>query len=159
MSKLEVGDKAPGFSLMDQNENKVSLSDFKGKKVLVFFYPRADTPGCTKQACSIRDSAAALAEASVTALGVSPDEPASQKKFDDKYELGFRLLSDPEHRCAEDYGVWREKNMYGNKKMGIERSTFLIDGKGVVRKVWRKVKVADHVEAVLDATKALKKSG
>ena len=118
---------------------------------MLYFYPRADTPGCTKQACSIRDSAADLDKASVTALGVSGDEPAAQKKFDRKYDLGFQLLSDPQHKCAEDYGVWGEKNMYGNKKMGIIRSSFLIDEQGILAGVWYKVKPLETVDKAMGA--------
>src|SRR3954463_14323155 len=115
----EAGDRAPAFNLSDQAGNKVRLSSFKGRKVLVYFYPKADTPGCTTQACGLRDVLGDIGDAAV--VGVSPDKPAAQKKFDTKYALGFPLLSDPDHEVAEAYGVWKEKSMYGRKYMGIER--------------------------------------
>ena len=119
MAKLSKGDKAPAFKLKDQDENVVKLSDFKGKKVLLYFYPKADTPGCTTQSCSISESLGDFSSLDVVCLGMSPDEPDAQKKFDDKFKLGFPLLSDPEHKIADEYGVWGEKSMYGNKYMGI----------------------------------------
>ena len=122
---LKPGDKAPAFTLLDQDGNKVKLSDFKGRDVLVYFYPKADTPGCTKQACGLRDVMPKVGKTVV--LGISPDKPAKQKKFDEKYSLGFPLLSDPEHTVAEAYGVWGEKKNYGRTYMGIIRSAFLID--------------------------------
>ena len=145
MGQLIVGDKAPSFSLEDQGGNKTSLSDFRGRKLLVFFYPKADTPGCTKQACSIRDAMEPLACAGVTAVGISPDEPRKQKHFDDKYELGFPLLSDPDHHIAQAYGAWGEKSMYGKTYEGILRSSFLIDEKGTVVHVAYKVKPQETV--------------
>ncbi len=151
MGLLKAGDKAPKFSLEDQDRAAVKLKDFSGKKVLLYFYPRADTPGCTRQGCSVRDSAAPLKKAGIVPLGVSPDEPARQKKFDEKYALGFRLLSDPEHACAQAYGVWQEKNMYGKKSMGIVRSAFLIDESGKITGAWYKVKPEDTVSKALEA--------
>src|SRR5688572_27369892 len=124
---LNPGDKAPSFTLLDQRGEKVKLSDFKGRKVLVFFYPKADTPGCTAQACGLRDVSGDIGDTVV--LGVSPDPPKKQAKFDEKYGLGFPLLADEEHSVAEAYGVWAEKSMYGKKYMGIVRSAFLIDEK------------------------------
>ena len=151
MAQLKVGDKAPGFSLKDQNENKVSLSDFKGKKILLFFYPRADTPGCTKQACSVRDAAPELTESDVVGVGISPDEPAKQKKFDDKYGLGIPLLSDADHNVAAAYGAWGEKTMYGKTREGIIRSSFLIDETGTIIQLSYKVKPLDTVPNAKDA--------
>lgn len=145
MAQLKVGDKAPAFSLKDQDGNSTSLADFRGRKLLLYFYPKADTPGCTKQACSIRDAMEPLASAGVIAAGISPDEPKKQKKFDDKYELGFPLLSDPDHQIAQAYGAWGEKSMYGKTYEGILRSSFLIDEKGTVVQVAYKVKPQDTV--------------
>ena len=125
---LSTGDRAPAFNLSDQQGNKIRLSSFKGRKVLVYFYPKADTPGCTTQACGLRDIAGDIGDTVV--LGVSPDPPAKLARFDDKYGLGFALLSDPDHTAAEAYGSWGEKSMYGKKYMGIIRSAFLVDEKG-----------------------------
>jgi peroxiredoxin Q/BCP len=141
MPTLTPGDKAPAFTLLDQDGEKVKLSDFKGRKVLVYFYPKADTSGCTTQACGLRDAAPEIGDTVV--LGVSPDEPAKQKRFDDKYGLGFQLLSDPEHTVAEAYGTWGEKSMYGRKYFGIIRSAFLIDEKGRIEAAWYKVSPKD----------------
>jgi peroxiredoxin Q/BCP len=140
MASLKPGDKAPSFSLFDQDENRVKLSDFKGRKLLVYFYPRADTPGCTKQACSIRDHRQDLTGLGVDVVGISPDPPAKQKKFDDKYGLGFPLLSDEDHAVAGKWGAWGEKTMYGKKRMGIIRSSFLVDEKARIAHVWYNVK-------------------
>ena len=145
MAQLQAGDKAPAFSLNDQDGNSTSLADFKGKKLLLYFYPKADTPGCTTQACSIRDAMEPLAKAGVTAVGISPDEPKKQKAFDDKYGLSFPLLSDPDHQVAQAYGAWGEKSMYGKTYQGIIRSSFLIDEKGTVLQVSYKVKPQDTV--------------
>lgn len=134
---LEEGHKAPAISLQDQDGNVVKLSDQKGHKTLVYFYPKADTPGCTKQSCGLRDIANDIGDTVI--LGISPDAPEKQKKFDEKYSLGFTLLADTEHVVAEAYGVWGEKSMYGKKYMGIIRSAFLIDEKGMLEKVWYKV--------------------
>ena len=145
MAQLKVGGKAPAFSLADQEGNKISLSDFKGRKLLVYFYPKADTPGCTKQACSVRDASEDLKAADIAAVGISPDQPAKQKKFDDKYTLGFPLLSDPEHKVARAYGAWGQKSMYGKTYEGIIRSSFLVDEKGKILQVSYKVKPLDTV--------------
>jgi len=145
MAKLKIGDKAPAFSLLDQEGKKVSLSDFKGRKLLLYFYPKADTPGCTKQACSIRDASNELKKLDAAAVGISPDEPSRQKKFDDKYSLGFPLLSDPDNKVAKVYGAWGEKSMYGKKYEGIVRSSFVIDDKGKILQASYKVKPLDTV--------------
>jgi peroxiredoxin Q/BCP len=152
MAKLNVGDKAPSFSLSDQDGKKVSLSDFKGRKLLLYFYPKADTPGCTKQGCSIRDASKELKKLGVAAVGISPDEPAKQKKFDDKYSLGFPLLSDPDHKVARAYGAWGKKSMYGKTYEGIIRSSFVIDETGKIIQASYKVKPLDTVP---NATEAL----
>ena len=149
---LKPGDRAPAFTLLDQDGTKVKLSDFKGRKVLIYFYPKADTPGCTTQACGLRDVMPKVGDTAV--LGISPDKPAKQKKFDDKYSLGFPLLADEDHAIAEKYDVWTEKSMYGRKYMGIERSTFVIDPEGLLKAEFRKVKVDGHVDEVLAAAKA-----
>ena len=145
MAALKTGDKAPAFSLLDQQGKKVSLSDFKGGKLLIYFYPKADTPGCTKQACSIRDASKELKKLAAAAVGISPDEPSRQKKFDDKYSLGFPLLSDPDNKIAKAYGAWGEKSMYGKKYKGIIRSSFVIDDKGKILQASYKVKPLDTV--------------
>jgi peroxiredoxin Q/BCP len=145
MAQLKVGDKAPAFALPDQDGNTTALADFRGRRLLVYFYPKADTPGCTKQACSIRDAMADLSDAGVTTVGISPDQPDKQKKFDDKYDLGFPLLSDPDHKIAQAYGAWGKKSMYGKTYEGIIRSSFLIDEKGKVLQVSYKVKPLDTV--------------
>jgi len=151
MAKLKIGDKAPAFSLKDQNGKKVSLSDFKGKKLLIYFYPKADTPGCTKQACSVKDSFKDLKKLGVASIGISPDDPAKQTKFDDKYKLGFPLLSDPDHSVAKSYGAWGKKSMYGKTYDGIIRSSFVVDEKGKILQVTYKVKPLDTVPNAKDA--------
>jgi peroxiredoxin Q/BCP len=153
--KLREGDIAPDFEASTNGGGRVSLGDFKGKSVVLYFYPRDDTPGCTREACAFRDQKAGLKKLGATVLGISTDSTASHEKFRDKYELNFPLLSDPEHAVAEKYGAWREKNMYGKKSMGIQRSTFLIDADGKVAKVWKAVKVDGHDEQVVAALKAL----
>ena len=152
MAKLNIGDKAPAFSLLNQDGKKVTLSDFKGKNLLLYFYPKADTPGCTKQGCSIRDASKELKKLGMAAVGVSPDEPPKQKKFDDKYGLGFPLLSDPDHKVARAYGAWGRKSMYGKLFEGIIRSSFVIDGTGKIVQASYKVKPLDTVP---EATKVL----
>ena len=148
MSTPTVGRSAPAFTLLDQNEEKVRLSALKGRKVLVYFYPRADTPGCTTQACGLRDIAAEIGDTVI--IGISPDKPAKLKKFDDKYELGFTLVSDLDHAIAEKYAVWVEKKNYGKSHMGIARTTFLIDPEGRIAHVWTKVKPEGHAAVVLE---------
>lgn len=145
MAQLSGGDQAPDFALTDQDGSEVKLSEFEGKKVLLYFYPKAGTSGCTKQACSVRDALPDLGDAGVVALGISPDKPEKQKKFDDKNELSFPLLSDPDHSVADAYGVWGEKSMYGKKYEGIIRSAFLIDEGGNIVDAWYKVRPADTV--------------
>lgn len=151
MPCLQPGDKAPAFSLTDQNGNMVSLADFSGRKLLVYFYPKADTPGCTRQACSIRDAMPDLKSIGIAVVGISPDKPAAQKKFDDKYSLGFPLLSDPDHTVSEAYGVWGEKVRCGKTSLGITRSSFLIGEDGAVIQAWYSVKPEDTIPNALDA--------
>jgi peroxiredoxin Q/BCP len=148
---IEPGEPAPDFELPDQDGRPVKLEDFRGQRVVVYFYPKADTPGCTTQACGVRDHNADYAEANAVVLGVSPDPVSKVKKFHDKYSLGFPLLADEDHAVAEAYGVWVEKSMYGRKYMGNERTTFVIDSTGKVAEVLRKVKPAEHDEKVLAA--------
>jgi peroxiredoxin Q/BCP len=147
--KLQPGDKAPAIALKDQDGNTLRLSSFKGRKVLVYFYPKADTPGCTTQSCALRDIAGDVGDTAI--VGISPDLPAKQKKFDEKYSLGFPLLSDPDHTVAEAYGVWGEKVNYGRKYLGIIRSAFLIDEKGKVAEAWYKVSPKDTPKNLLKA--------
>jgi peroxiredoxin Q/BCP len=153
---LQTGDKAPAFTLLDQAGNKVKLADFKGRRVLLFFYPKADTPGCTAQACGLRDAASAgdIGEGTVV-LGISPDKPAKQAKFDEKYGLGYPLLADEDHAVAEAYEVWGEKSMYGKKYFGIIRSAFLIDEKGKIAEAWYKVSPKDTAVLGVKALAAL----
>lgn len=148
--KAEEGSRAPAFHLPSA-EGRVRLSSFRGGPVVVYFYPKDMTSGCTAQACDFRDRLPRLEKAGATVLGISPDSVARHERFAEKYGLSFPLLADEDHAVAEAYGVWKEKSMYGRKFMGIERSTFLLDGKGVIRKAWRKVKVKGHVDEVLEA--------
>src|SRR6202795_499053 len=143
---LEPGDKAPEFTLPADDGTKVKLSANKGHPVVLYFYPKDDTPGCTREACAFRDRKKELARLGAKVFGVSPDDVASHEKFRDKFELNFPLLADLDHKVAQKYGAWREKNMYGKKSMGIQRSTFLIDADGVVQKAWKKVNVDGHDE-------------
>jgi peroxiredoxin Q/BCP len=154
---IEAGERAPAFTLTADDGAKVRLADLKGGPVVVYFYPRDDTPGCTREACSFRDQCAVLKKLGAQVLGISGDSTASHEKFRDKYDLNFPLLSDPNHAVAEKYGAWREKNMYGKKSMGIQRSTFLIDADGKVAKVWKAVKVDGHDAQVVAALNELKK--
>ena len=142
---LARGDPAPSFSLLDQAGDTVSLSDFAGRQLLAYFYPKADTPGCTTQSCAVRDARADLSSLGVDVVGISPDEPEAQSRFDQKFGLGFPLLSDPDHAIAQAYGVWGEKTNYGRTHMGIIRSSFLIDGEGRVAQAWYKVSPKDTV--------------
>ncbi len=152
---IEVGDKAPDFTLPTDGNGKVSLAKLRGQKVVLYFYPKDDTSGCTAEACGFRDSLPKFDKVEAAVIGVSRDSVASHDKFKKKHDLPFTLAADEDGKVCERYGVWVEKSMYGRKYMGIERATFLIDEKGVVRGVWRKVKVPGHVEAVLAAAKAL----
>jgi thioredoxin-dependent peroxiredoxin len=145
MTTLKEGDKAPNFNLVDQDGKGVKLVDFEGKKVLLYFYPKANTSGCTKQACSVRDARPDLQDLGVAALGISPDGAEVQKKFDRKHSLQFPLLSDPDHKVAELYGAWGEKKMYGKSFMGIVRSSFLIDEAGKIMGAWYKIKPENTV--------------
>jgi peroxiredoxin Q/BCP len=148
---LGEGDKAPAFSLPDQNGEKVKLSDLKGETVVLYFYPRADTPGCTTQACGVRDRRADYEQAGARVIGISPDEVGAVDKFAGKYDLDFTLLADADHAVAEKYGTWVEKSMYGRKYMGVQRATFIIDPKGNLAKVFPKVQPKKHDEVVLKA--------
>ena len=148
MAQLEVGDRAPAFTLVDQTGTKVKLTDLKGKNVVLYFYPKADTPGCTTQSCEVRDHRKDLAKLGAEVFGISPDAPAKQAKFDEKYQLGFPLLADEDHTVAEKYGVWAEKSMYGRKYMGIVRSAFVIDAKGKIAAAFYKVSPKDTVPKV-----------
>ena len=151
MVQLSPGDKAPAIALLDQTGTKVRLSGFKGRKVLVFFYPKADTPGCTTQACGLRDVAGDIGDTVV--IGISPDLPAKLEKFDTKHRLGFTLLSDPEHTVAQAYGVWGEKKLYGRAYMGIVRSAFLVGENGKVEQAWYKISPKDTPLKLLAALK------
>ena len=149
---LKPGEKAPAFALKDQSGTLVKLSSFKGQKVLVYFYPKADTPGCTAQACGLRDIAGDIGDAVV--LGISPDKPEKLAKFDAKYTLGFTLLSDPDHAVADAWGTWGEKSLYGRKYMGIVRSAFLVDEKGKIAEAWYKISPKDTPRKLLVALAA-----
>jgi len=146
---LQVGDVAPDFTLPADDGTKVSLKDFRGKKVVLYFYPKDDTPGCTKEACSFRDNLGRVQGKGAVVLGVSRDDPASHGKFRAKYRLNFPLLSDLDGRVTEAYGVWKEKRLYGRTFFGIERTTFLIDEAGRIAKIWPRVRVDGHAEEVL----------
>jgi len=152
---IQEGKKAPAFTLASSQGGDISLESLRGKIVVLYFYPKDDTPGCTREACAFRDSQAALKKKGVVVLGVSGDSLASHAKFTDKYALNFPLLSDPEKAVAKTYGAYGEKVMYGKKTMGMIRSTFVIDGDGIVRKVFPKVQVDGHVEQVLEAVSEL----
>ena len=152
---IEAGAEAPGFTLSDSDGNRVTLSDLRGSPVVLYFYPRDDTPGCTAEACAFRDRREQLSGLGVKILGVSPDDAESHQKFRDKFALNFPLLVDTEHKVAEKYGAWREKVRFGKPSMGIQRSTFLIDAQGVVRKAWKNVSVDGHDEEVIAAVREL----
>jgi thioredoxin-dependent peroxiredoxin len=146
---LKEGDKAPLFSGKDQDGKKISLADFKGKKVVLYFYPEDDTPTCTIQACNLRDNYSNLRKNGLVVIGVSPDDEKKHKKFEAKFNLPFILLADPAHAIIDKYGVWGEKKLYGREYMGIHRTTFLIDEKGVVRKIFLRPKNKQHAEEIL----------
>ena len=149
---ISEGSRSPKIDLLDQRGERVRLADFAGRKVLVYFYPKADTPGCTKQSCGLRDIAGEIGDTAI--IGISPDKPAKLARFDEKYSLGFTLLSDEDHAVAEAFGVWVEKSMYGKKYMGVQRSSFLIDGTGRVERAWPKISPADTPTELLRALDA-----
>ena len=151
MTLLAVGDKAPDFESTDQDGETVSLKDFRGRKVVLYFYPKDDTPGCTKEACSFRDGFATFRRRKIEVLGVSVDDEKSHKKFAEKFSLPFRLLADTDKKIVQAYGVWGEKSLYGRKFMGIHRVTYAIDEKGKIAAVWPKVKPEGHAEEILAA--------
>jgi peroxiredoxin Q/BCP len=151
---VDVGDRAPDFKV-PTDDGDVSLKALKGRNVVLYFYPKDDTPGCTKEACGFQDALPNFSKIDAEIIGISKDSPTRHQNFKKKYGLKFKLASDEDGAVCESYGVWKEKKNYGRSYMGIERSTFLIDGKGVIRKVWRKVKVNGHVDEVLEVAKAL----
>jgi len=152
---LTAGDQAPDFTLPDQSGEPVTLSDLRGQTVVLYFYPRADTPGCTTQACGVRDHAADYDQIDARVIGISPDPVTAVRKFADKYDLGFTLLADEDHAVADAYGTWGEKSMYGKTYMGVQRATFIIDADGRIAKVFPKVSPKTHDDAVLEALGAL----
>jgi peroxiredoxin Q/BCP len=152
---IEPGAKAPVFTLTADDGSKVRLADQLGSPVVLYFYPKDDTPGCTKEACAFRDMSADIKKLGAKVFGVSPDDVASHVRFREKYKLNFPLLADPDHKVIEKYGAWREKNMYGKKSMGVQRSTYLIDADGKVAQVWKRVQVDGHDQQVLAALKEL----
>src|SRR5579862_4787029 len=154
---MDINDKAPEFTLLDQDENKVSLKDFRGKTVVLYFYPRADTPGCTKESCEFRDTDRKIQKAGAVILGISADTPKAQKKFQDKYHLPFTLLADTDKKICNAFGVMKEKNMYGRKVMGIARTTFIIGPDGKIAHIFNNVKPEGHAEQVLDYLKGAAK--
>jgi peroxiredoxin Q/BCP len=154
VATLKPKDKAPLFALRDSTGKTVKLSDFKGRRLLVYFYPKADTPGCTQQACSVRDASGSLTAHQVEVLGISPDEPEKLSKFDQKYGLRFPLLSDPDSTVAKSYGAWGEKSMYGKKYEGVLRSSFLVDERGTILEAWYKVSPKDTVPNALKRLEA-----
>lgn len=155
MNSIAIGQPAPDFELLASNGKKVKLSKYRGKKVVLYFYPKDNTPTCTQESCDFRDANPGFKRAGAVVLGISPDELKSHEKFVEKFELPFLLLSDPDHEIAEAYGVWQEKKLYGRTYMGIVRSTFLIDEEGILRGEWRNVRVKGHTEKVLEAVRAL----
>lgn len=157
MSGLNVGDKAPNFTLSTDGNNEISLSDFLGQSVILYFYPKDDTPGCTKESCAFRDALPQFEQLNTAIIGLSKCSVAKHDKFKAKYDLNFPLASDENGNTCENYGTWVEKKMYGKTYMGIERSTFLINDKGEIAEIWRKVKVPGHVEAVKEKLEALAK--
>jgi len=150
MTTLKPGDKAPAFSGIDQQGQPLSLADFAGRKLVLYFYPKDDTPGCTAEACSLRDDHAALRKAGYEVIGASPDKATKHKKFADKYDLPFRLLADPELKAANAYGVWGRKKFMGREYDGILRTTFLIDGKGIIERVITDVRTKDHAQQIME---------
>lgn len=157
MTTLSEGKKAPAFKGLDQNGEAVSLTVLKGKKIALYFYPEDDTPTCTDQACNLRDNYGLLRNKGITVIGVSPDEVKKHKKFETKYDLPFTLIADPAHTIIDKYGVWGEKTMWGRTYMGLHRTTFLIDEKGIIRKIFLKPKSKKHTQEILDAWLAIEK--
>ena len=153
MITLKEGDKAPSFIGKDEQGIRIALKDFKGEKVAIYFYPEDDTPTCTIQACNLRDNFSLLTSNKIKVIGVSPDEPSKHRKFIDKYKLPFTLLADPEHKIIDKYGVWDKKQLYGRTYMGIHRTTFLIDEKGVIRKIFLRPKNKQHAEEIIQAAR------
>jgi peroxiredoxin Q/BCP len=156
MARLEVGDKAPAFSLLDQDEKRIALKDFKGTQVVVYFYPADDTPGCTKEACQFNENLTTFGRAGVAVVGISPDGAEKHQRFRKKYGLKFPLLSDPGHEAMEAYGAWGEKTLYGKKSLGVIRSTFLVDDRGVINRAWHNVRADGHAAKVLEAARESK---
>ena len=153
--KLQEGDKAPAFSGKDQNGKTISLKDLKGSKVVVYFYPEDDTPTCTIQACNLRDNYSALRSAGFRVIGISPDDEKKHKKFEEKFDLPFTLIADPSHKILEKYGVWGQKQMFGNQYMGVHRTTFVIDEKGIIRRIFLRPKNKAHAEEIIAAWREL----
>ncbi len=159
MAILTEGQKAPAFKSFDQNGNPVSLADFKGKKMVLFFYPEDDTPTCTIQACNIRDNYAALQQKDIQIIGISPDDAKKHKKFEAKFNLPFTMLTDTKHNIIDKFGVWGEKQLYGRKYMGLHRTTFLINEKGIIKKVFLRPKNKQHAEEIIAAWEEIDKNG
>ncbi|MFT3932701.1 MAG: thioredoxin-dependent thiol peroxidase [Chitinophagaceae bacterium] len=155
MVTLKEGDKAPLFTSVDQNNEKISLGDFKGKKVVLFFYPEDDTPTCTVQACNLRDNYSLLKKEGFEVLGISPDTPAKHKKFEAKFSLPFTLVADPDHTVIDKYGVWGMKKLYGREYMGLHRTTFVLDEKGIIRKIFTRPRNKQHAEEIVKAWKEI----
>ncbi len=158
MTHLQEGDQAPAFTGIDQDGKKISLENFKGKKIVLYFYPQDDTPTCTIQACNLRDNYALLKKNGFVVLGVSPDDAAKHKKFEEKFSLPFTLISDPDHTIIDQYGVWGEKQLYGRNYMGLHRTTFLIDENGVIRKIFLRPKNKQHAEEIVKTWKEMMKA-
>jgi peroxiredoxin Q/BCP len=156
---IEEGDQAPDFTLNADDGTEIKLSTLRGAPLVLYFYPKDDTPGCTREACAFRDRKKEISKLGATVLGISPDAVESHRKFRDKFDLNFPLLADPDHKVAEKYGAWREKNMYGKKTLGIQRSTFLINRNGRVVRVWKSVKVDGHDDQVLEVLSKLAEAG
>jgi peroxiredoxin Q/BCP len=159
MTILKEGDKAPAFTGKDQDGRRIALADYKGKKVVLYFYPQDDTPTCTVEACNLRDNYSLLTKEGFTVIGVSPDDEKSHKKFETKFSLPFPLVADPDHKIIDKYGVWGEKQLYGRKYLGLHRTTFLIDEKGVIRKIFLKPRSRQHAEDITKAWAAIGGAG